>query len=289
MRSFPLIPRGNRPPFPTSRVRRHAVVSRRMKFRLTLVALLAAVALRAADSLPLFNAILTVGKEHRFVLLDATGKASPFLKLGESFEGYKVKAFNAPATELELERDGKVSRVTLMSDAAVASAPAAKIPATIADAEVVLNKMHFEEMMERAMQGQKKMLATQFQKMGAQMGAQGADPAEVAAFQKKITDEVFGVLDAKTLKNDVTKIYAEVFTKEELDQISAFYSTPVGEMLNKKQPDVQEKLGAIIQGRMMEVMPRVQKMGQEFAAQQKAKKAAASGNTPPATPPAPKQ
>ena len=259
-----------------------------MKFRLTLAALLSAVALRAADSLPLFNAILTVGKEHRFVLLDANGKASPFLKLGESFEGYKVKAFNAKASELELERDGKVSRVTLMSDAAVASAPAAKIPATIADAEVVLNKMHFEEMMERAMQGQKKMLASQFQRMGAQMGAQGADPAEVAAFQKKITDEVFSVLDAKTLKNDVTKIYAEVFTKEELEQISAFYSTPVGEMLNRKQPDVQEKLGAIVQGRMMEVMPRVQKMGQEFAAQQKAKKAAAGGNTPPATPPAPK-
>ena len=260
-----------------------------MKLPLALLAFVFAATLRAAESLPLFNAILTVGKEHRFVLLDASGKTSSFLTLGESFGGYKLKAFDAKAGVLELERDGRVSRVTLMSDAAIANAPAAKIPATVADAEVVLNKMKFEEMMERAMQGQKKMLAAQFQKMGAQMGAQGADPAEVTAFQKKITDEVFSVLDAKTLKNDVSKIYSEVFTKQELDQISAFYSTPLGEMLNTKQPEVQEKLGTIIQGRMMEVMPRVQKMGQEFAAQQKAKKAAAGGAAAPATSPAPKQ
>lgn len=137
------------------------------------------------------------------------------------------------------------------------------------------------------MQGQKKMLAAQFQKMSTQMAAGGADPAEVVAFQKKITDEVFGVLDAKVLKNDVSKIYSEVFSKQELDQISAFYTTPLGEMLNAKQPEVQEKLGTIIQGRMMEVMPRVQKMGQEFAQQQKAKKAAATGGTVPAPAPAP--
>ncbi len=260
-----------------------------MKLRLTLLALATAIALRAAEALPLFNATLTMGKEHRFVLVDAHGKASSFLALGESFAGYKLKHFDAKEGALELEKDGKVSRVTLVADAATVGAPAAKIPATIADAEAVLNKMKFEEMMERAMQGQKKMLANQFQKMSAQMAAQGADPADVAAFQKKIADEVFGVLDAKVLKNDVSKIYSEVFSKQELDQISAFYSTPLGEMLNAKQPEVQEKLGTIIQGRMMEVMPRVQKMGQEFAQQQKAKKAAGGAAPSPVPPPAPKQ
>jgi hypothetical protein len=252
---------------------------------LLLVGSLAASAL-AAEQLPLFNATLTTGKTHRFVLVDAAGKTSSFLELGESFAGYKLKNYDAKEGALDLEKDGKISRVTLVPDAATVNAPAPKLPATIADAEAVLNKMHFEEMMERAMQGQKKMLANQFQKMSGQMAAQGADPAEVTAFQKKITDEVFAVLDAKTLKNDVSKIYSEVFTKDELDQISAFYSTPIGEMLNKKQPDVQEKLGTIIQGRMMEVMPRVQKMGQEFAMQQKAKREAAAGGAAPV--PAPK-
>lgn len=248
-----------------------------MKLRLTFLALASALVLRAADALPQFNATLTVGKEHRFVLIDAAGKASSFLNLGESFAGYKLKAYDPKTGVLELERDGKISRVTLVADAAVAHAAPAALPATIADAEGVLNKMHFEEMMERAMQGQRKMLANQFQKMTAQMTAQGADPAEVAAFQKKITDEIFGALDPKALKDDVSKIYTEVFTKQELDDISAFYSTPLGQMLTAKQMDVQEKLGMVIQSKMADMMPRVQKLGQEFAAQQKAKREAAGG------------
>lgn len=55
-----------------------------------------------------------------------------------------------------------------------------------------------------------------------------------------------------------------------------------------KQPDVQEKLGAAVQARMMEVMPRVQQMGRDFSAQQKAKKEAGGATVPssPAQPPA---
>jgi hypothetical protein len=71
-----------------------------------------------------------------------------------------------------------------------------------------------------------------------------------------------------------------VFSKQELEQLSAFYSTPIGEMLSTKQQDVQEKFGAVMQTRMMEFMPKVQKMGQEFALQQKAKREAAAGATP---------
>lgn len=254
-----------------------------MKLRLTFLALASALVLRAADAVPQFNATLTVGKDHRFVLIGAAGKASSFLSLGESFAGYKLKAYDPKTGVLELEREGKIARVTLMADAAVAHAAPAALPATVADAEGVLNKMHFEEMMERAMQGQRKVLTSQFQRMTAQLTAQGADPTDVAAFQKKISDEIFGALDPKALKDDVSKIYSEVFTKQELDEISAFYSTPLGQMLTTKQMDVQEKLGTVIQGKMQEMMPRVQKLGQEFAAQQKAKREAAGGA------PAPKQ
>src|SRR5262245_39535929 len=188
-----------------------------MKIRPLLLALVCGAAVRAADPLPVFNATLTVGKEHRFVLIDANGKASSFLNLGESFAGYKLKAYDAKTGVLELERDGKVSRLTIVADAAVSNAPAAALPATLADAEGVLNKMHFEEMMQRALQGQRKVIASQFQRMSAQMTSQGVDPAEVAAFQKRLTDEIFSALDAKSLKDDVSKIYAEVFTKQELE------------------------------------------------------------------------
>jgi uncharacterized protein len=258
-----------------------------MNLRLILLALLSPVALHAADALPLFNATLTVGKEHRFVLVDANGKASTFLRLGENFDGYTLKSYDAKAGALELERDGKISRVTLVSDAAVTSGPAAAMPATIADANAVLNKMRFEEMMDRVIAQQRKAMGQNFEQMASRMTAQGVDKQEVAAFQKRMMDEVMSAMEPQKLKGDMAKIYSEVFTKQELDGISAFFSTPLGEVMAAKQPDVQEKLGAVIQGRMMEVMPRVQQMGRDFAAQQKAKKE--GGGAPvPATPAAPK-
>ena len=102
-----------------------------MTLRLTLLALASAVALHAADALPQFNATLTVGKEHRFVLVDATGKASSFLRLGEKFAGHTLKAYDPKTGVLELERDGKISRLTLVADAAVGSGPELAMPATI--------------------------------------------------------------------------------------------------------------------------------------------------------------
>lgn len=258
-----------------------------MKLRLILLAFASAVGLHAADTLPLFNATLTVGKEHRFVLVDANGKASTFLSLGEVFAGYTLKAYDAKAGALDLERSGQVSRVTLVADAATIDAPATPLPATVADAEAVLSKMHFDEMMERVLGLQRKAILGQFQQIGARMTAQGVDPAEAAAFQKKLANELLGILDAKQMRTDVSKIYSEVFSKQELEQIGAFYSTPLGELLAAKQPAVQEKLGAIVQGRMAEVMPKVQQMAAEFGAAQKAKREAAGGAAPVAPKPAP--
>ena len=59
-----------------------------MKLRLFLLALLTSLALRAASDLPVFNATLTIGKQHRFVLVSAAGKTSGFISLGDTFEGY---------------------------------------------------------------------------------------------------------------------------------------------------------------------------------------------------------
>jgi hypothetical protein len=255
-----------------------------MKLRLCLLLLASAVSLIAAESLPLFNATLTVGKEHRFVLVDSTGKPSSFLRIGEKFAGYTLKSYDAQAGALELERDGTISRITLVADAAVASGPAAAIPATIEDANAVLNKMRFEEMMERVAMQQRKAMGANFEQMATRMTAQGADKQEVAALQKKMLDEIMSAMEPQRLKDDMAKIYSEVFTKQEMEGLAAFFSTPLGEVMAAKNPEVQEKLGAIVQARMMEVMPRVQQMGRDFAAQQKAKKEAAGGAAPAVTP-----
>ena len=73
-----------------------------MKIPAVLLSLFLAVVVQAADSVPLFNATLTMGKENRFVLVDSQGKTSSFLALGESFAGYRLKNYETKTGDFEL-------------------------------------------------------------------------------------------------------------------------------------------------------------------------------------------
>jgi uncharacterized protein len=248
--------------------------------------LLMAAAAFSAEALPVFNATLTMGKQSRFVLIGADGKPSSWLQLGDTFEGYTLKAFDAKTDTLDLERDGKTSHVMLATDAAVVAGAVPAAPATLADAENVLNKMHFEQMMDKMMAQQKTMMSRMFDQMGAK-NVPAADREEFLAFQKKMVDELLSSMGLDKMKDDVAKIYSQVFTKDQLDGLAAFYGTPAGEALNEKQPVIQQKMQEIMMPRMMAVMPKIQQMSREFGAQMKAKHEAAAAAAAPAAESAP--
>ena len=260
------------------------------KLLLFCVAALSAVSAFAADVVPTFNATLTVGKESRFVLLGSDGKASSWLKLGDSFEGYTIKSYDPKASALELERDGKVTRVTIAADAAVASgagAAAGGAQATIADATAVLDSMHFEEMLDRTFAGVKKQQLAMLNRM-IPADKMGADREDRMALQKKVMDEMMSALTGPGLKEDMAKVYSQTFTKDELQGLANFYSSPLGQSFSEKQPVLAEKMNEILMPRMMAAMPKIQQMTQQFAAEQRAKHeaaaAAASGSAAPAAP-----
>jgi uncharacterized protein len=256
-----------------------------MNLRLLILALATTVALHA-DPIPVFNATLTMGKEHRFVLVSEAGKSSSWLKLGDSFEGYTVKAFDAKAAALDLERDGKITRVMLVGDAAVANAPM-PTPGTIADAENVLRVMKFYEMLKKVAAQQSKAMEPMMRQMTSQM--KGVDQEKLIAFQKKIMDEMMSVITGPETQAAMAKAYSEVFSKDELDGLANFYSTPVGQAVTDKQPEVSQKLNAFLMPRIMQTMPKIQQMAKDFAAEQKAAQAAAPAESAalatPATPP----
>jgi hypothetical protein len=242
-----------------------------------LLAFFTATALSAADSVPLFNATLTIGKEHRFVLANATGKTSGFLRIGESFEGHKIKAYDAKSGVLEVERDGKTVKLTIVGDAATVNAPSAT-RATLADANAVLQAMNFEQMLDKTLAGLGKQQGDAMGQMTNRMLPPGADEetkAAVVAFQKKIMEEMMGGMTGANLKDDVAKIYSEVFTKEELADMGAFYQSPIGKVFSDKQPELTEKMNGVMMTRMMANMPKVQQRMQEFGKEMQAKKKAA--------------
>ena len=241
---------------------------------LSLLALVTTVSLRAADSLPAFNALMTMGREHRFVLVSTAGKASSWLKVGATYEGYTIKAYDEASGGLDLERDGKVTRVKIVGDAAVKDSGPAKLPATpatLADAEDVLKVMHFDEMLTKIMEQQKKALGPAMQRMLAQMKVPEEDRDRFVAMQKKIVDEAMDSLTGPDMRADVARIYSEVFSKEELSSLGAFYSTEAGQAMVQKQPQVQEKMMQVMMPKMAEMGPKLQQMAKDYATERAAK------------------
>lgn len=252
----------------------------------------ASVALAAVDA-PLFNALITMGKDTRFVLVSPAGKTSDWIRLGATFEGYTLKAFDPATSTLEVEHEGTVSKLKLVDDATVKSAPAAAAGtnATMEDAENVLQAMRFEDMMEKMLAQQKKQSLTMMKQMAARMNTPGVDQEALAAHQQKMMEEIMSVMNAAELKKDMAKIYTDVFTKEELAAQAAFYLTPGGQSMVEKTPEIQGRLQAVIMPRMQAAMAKTMQMTQQFQQEQKAKveaaKAAAAAGSAPTVSPAP--
>lgn len=259
-----------------------------MKPKLLLVALFAIGSAFAAEPAPLqLKGVLNTGSEKLFGLSTETGDSSAWVSIGKNFAGFKLKSYDAAKDLLMLERDGKTYELRL-SAAKIGVADAAKgTPATIADAAAVIDKMRFEEMITRTMEGQKKAMAGMSKKMAQQMGGD-VDPKDFEEHQNKAMDAMLEALNLPQMKEDMKKIYAETFSKEELSAMNDFYATPAGSAMIDKQPAVSEKLQALMMPRMMAAMPKIQQLNVEFAKQQAAKKeaakAAAAATQPAATP-----
>jgi uncharacterized protein len=221
---------------------------------------------------PELRGVLIAGGVRQFSLVAPGRGTSAWAKVGERFAGWDIVEFKPADETLVLKKDGR-RLVLKLADSAVADAPPAAVKATLADAEEVFRKMDFDRMMSRIIDQQKVNMAAMARKMG---GPGGSDPEARAALQKKTMDLLFDAMDLPGMKNDMVKVYSEVFSKEELRGLADFYGTASGQALVDKQPEVSQKMNELILPRMMAAMPKIQEMQKQFTAEQAAKRQAAT-------------
>jgi hypothetical protein len=231
--------------------------------------------LSAATGEPVLRGVLVTGSEKLFSL-SIPGSAPAWVGVGKTFEGWKVTEYREASNSLVLTRDG-VEKVLPLAPSIIGADELAGTAASLQDAEGLLTQMRFDEMMTKTIEQQKdatiKMMSQMFKGQG---GAKSpADSPDFDAFQRKAMDVMFEAMDLPGMKKDVAKIYAEVFTKEELRAQADFYATAGGKAMLDKQPAMQQKMMAVMAPRMMAAMPKVQALGVEFAKEQAAKKEAA--------------
>ncbi len=84
-------------------------------------------------------------------------------------------------------------------------------------------------------------------------------PDKVNAMREKIMEMFRRQFAWENLKNDYIKIYAEIFTEQELKELVAFYKTPTGRKFAEKQPELISKSMELGREKGMALVPEIEK------------------------------
>jgi hypothetical protein len=135
-------------------------------------------------------------------------------------------------------------------------------------------------------------MAQAFSRAGANLSDE--DKVAISAMQSKMTDQTFNAITSPEMRGAMAKIYSEVFSKGELNNMAAFYGTSAGQALVDKQPEVQQKMMTVMMPMIMQSQQAAQKEMMEFMNGMRAKNnpngaAPGGAQVPPPAAPAPKQ
>lgn len=244
-----------------------------MKKLAYLFAALAASVSAMADTSPVyFRGILKLDNTQHFSLATEGGAKTAWVAVGDSFDGYEIVDFDAKESELVLRKEGEETRIGL-ADARVADEP--ERPA-FEEAAEVLRSMKFEEIMATSIEQQKEMM----EKMFRQMASQGGMPVseEMIATQMRFMEAFMDEMDWEGMQEDMIQAYGETFTRQELQGLIDFYSTPAGQGFINRQGELMLRTNELIQPRIMGAMAKLQPMMQEM--QKEAAKASAGAEQP---------
>ncbi|MEI6861045.1 MAG: DUF2059 domain-containing protein [Verrucomicrobiota bacterium] len=254
-----------------------------MKFSRVLPVLffLTACAALAADEAPQIElrGIVAAGGASRFALAVPGGSETAWVTVGESFAGWTLSDYRATDDTLVLAKDGRRVSVRLSSSAVgitVSSGPAVPMTestrATLADAEEVLNKMKFDQMIGRTLKAQQESMSNVVKQLAAPAGGETSD--EERAFHAKLMETVMAGLTTEAMRGDLARAYSEVYSKEELRAIANFYASPAGQAMADKAPEVAARSQAAMLPRIMAATSRAQQLAKDHAAELAAAKLA---------------
>ncbi|MDR1282980.1 MAG: DUF2059 domain-containing protein [Opitutaceae bacterium] len=235
-----------------------------MKKTLSLLAVLATLAAApfasAAGAPPpaLRGVLMTTGGEPLFSLSDTDGE-SKWVAVGKTFNGWKLDSWDTTAGTLTLTKDSATKKISLESATVAADAGAGiDSKATLAEATALMEQMRFEEMIAKSLEQQRAVLGKMFLQMLQQQGMKDAEAQKMADMQMKLVNILFDEMDIKGMKGDIATAYSDLFTKDQLQGLSVFYSTPTGQAFIDKQPELGARMQEVMMPRMMKAMPKVQ-------------------------------
>ena len=108
---------------------------------------------------------------------------------------------------------------------------------------------------------------TMFANMAKNMGITEAQKPIAEKYMKRITQLMREELVWDKLKTQMVGAYVAVYTEDEIKEITAFYKSPAGVKMIAKMPELMQASMQITQNQMQQIMPKIQALSQEMAAE----------------------
>lgn len=139
----------------------------------------------------------------------------------------------------------------------LASVVAADDAAHRASAERFLKLANAESMTNTVYEQVEDLMAAQFTQMGGSMQSEHL----LREYQRKAKLELDKELTWDAMRDEMISLYAEVFTEEELNELSEFYESKVGTKLMVYLPELTRESMAVTRDRVEErVAPRIESL-----------------------------
>lgn len=130
-----------------------------------------------------------------------------------------------------------------------------------AKAESLLELLNTSQMLDSA----KAMIDKNSRQAFERVGGRPEDQAIFDEFSAKLGEAFEQIYTWDRLKPSMIDIYVDMYTEAEMDQVIAFYRTPVGQKTIEKMPLVMERSMELTQEMLQELLPKITELTQEMA------------------------
>ena len=87
----------------------------------------------------------------------------------------------------------------------------------------------------------------------------------IQKYNQKIVETLRQEMQWAKMKEDFVALYLNVYTEEEIRELTEFYSSPLGQKKLDKMPELMQASLQISQSMLQQTLPKIQQLSQEMA------------------------
>lgn len=143
---------------------------------------------------------------------------------------------------------------------------------SMVNADATKQRALAEEMLEvsqasSVLDNMSKQVDAMFAQTVQQMNLTKDKQAEAEKYQQRLNTIMKEELSWDKLKGQFVDVYVDVFSEEELEELVAFYKSPLGQKLIVKMPQLMQESMGLAQKQMQSIIPKIKALSQEMQAE----------------------